>query len=459
MIRLFVPLLNLLVILTLQMFPGNVSVKMDVPAQVNAGSEFEVKITFNKGDLDGFSRFQQSIPAGLSAASDQSSNADFTFSDKRVRFIWLRVPKSDEITVSYRVKVDERLKGNFTLTGKFSYIDNNERKSVDVDAVSITILPSAKIDPSLTVDVDEYEKMMAPAGTPAAVENSDMAVIRQMPYAGNAGEYIVKILVNKEATRNFAKIEEDVPMGYTAVALDPKDAIFTFKSQKVKFLWMNLPAEPYFMVSYRLIPRNQAKLAAPIIQGAFSYLVDDRTISIPIAQRDLQLASLNANDIKELVAQVRTEPVPDLNAQTAQTADAGHASQVSNGTEALTKSDNRAIRRQIRKEKRDQSGLSAMLEQEQGVYYRIQLAAGHKPVNIEKYFKKMKLGKEVRKEELSGWQKYSIGSFQVYKEARDYRVHVWNTTPVKDAFVTAYNNGKRITVQEALMVTEQHWFQ
>ncbi len=48
MIRLIVSLLNLLIILILQVFPGNVSVKMDVPAQVNAGSEFEVRITLNQ---------------------------------------------------------------------------------------------------------------------------------------------------------------------------------------------------------------------------------------------------------------------------------------------------------------------------------------------------------------------------------------------------------------------------
>ena len=65
MIKLFLPLLNMLVILVLQLFPGDVSVTMDVPAQVNAGSEFEVRITLNKADLEGFSRFQQNIPAGL----------------------------------------------------------------------------------------------------------------------------------------------------------------------------------------------------------------------------------------------------------------------------------------------------------------------------------------------------------------------------------------------------------
>ncbi len=459
MIRLFVPLLNMLVILFLQMFPGDVSVKMDVPAQVNAGSEFEVRITLNKGDLDGFSRFQQNFPAGLSAKSDQSSNADFTFTDKRVRLIWLRVPKNDEITVSYKVKVDERLKGNFTLTGKFSYIDNNERKSVDVSAVSVTILPSSTVDPSLIVDVNEYEKMVAPDNVPSSIENNNIAVIRQTPYPGNAGEYIVNLLVNKEATRNFAKIEEDVPVGYVAVALDPKDAIFTFKSQKVKFLWMSLPSDPYFIVSYRLIPRNKAKLAPPSVQGAFSYLVDDRTISVPVTERNVQVASLSGNDVPELVAQIRTEPVREPSDQFA----------LATGTEVSARADNsgkdavnvadKSSRRKARRPKNETSGLSVLLEQEQGVYYRIQLAAGHNPVNINRYFKRMKIEKEVRIEKLNGWQKYSVGSFPVYKEARDYRIHIWNTTPVKDAFVTAYNNGQRITVQEALMVTEQHWFQ
>jgi hypothetical protein len=459
MIRLFVPLLNLLVILTLQIFPGNVSVKMDVPAQVNAGSEFEVRITLNKGDLDGFSRFQQNIPAGLSAISDQSSNADFTFTDKRVRLIWLRVPKNDEITLSYKVKVDERLKGNFTLGGKFSYIDNNERKFVDVNAVSVTILPSSSVDPSLIVDVNDYEKMFSPVNVPSSFENNNIAVIRQTPYPGNNGEYIVNILVNKEATRNFAKIEEDVPEGYIAVALDSKDAIFTFKSQKVKFLWMNLPLDPYFMVSYRLIPRNKAKLAEPIVHGAFSYLVDDRTISVPVTERDLRLASLSGEDIQELVAQIRTETIQEPSGQLALAAGAENTRQADNSVTTEVKTEAKASRRKPRNTKNESAELSKLLEQQQGVYYRIQLAAGHNPVNINRYFKRMKIEKEVRIEKLNGWQKYSVGSFPVYREARDYRIHIWNTTPVKDAFVTAYNNGQRITVQEALMVTEQHWFQ
>ena len=51
MAKLMITLLNFLVILALQIFPENVSVKLDVPSEVQAGSEFDVRITFNKGDL------------------------------------------------------------------------------------------------------------------------------------------------------------------------------------------------------------------------------------------------------------------------------------------------------------------------------------------------------------------------------------------------------------------------
>jgi len=452
MVKLVVTLMHLLIILAVQIFPGNVSVKLDVPKEVQAGSEFEVAVTLNKGDLDGFSRFQQTIPAGLTAISGSSSDADFTFSDKRVRLIWLRIPKNEAITVTYHIKVDERLKGTFMLDGKFSYIENNERKSVDIDPVAINILPSPTIDPSLIVDISDFEKLTIPYPGPVSAETAVIACIRQKPYVGAQGDYIVNILVSKESTRRFAKIEEDVPEGFTAVALNAKDAIFTFKDQKVKFLWMNLPMDPDFTVSYRLIPKNQAKLAAPAIAGAFSYLVEDKTVSVAIIERDLNLANVAKEDLKALVAMALAEPEPALTL-----ANSGSPERVED--KSPTEQAKAKPAREKTSGKTAKTVTSQSLTPEQGVYYRIQLAAGHKPVNIDQYFRKLKLDKVIMKEVHDGWQKYSVGSFSLYKEARDYRVHIWNTTPVKDAFITAYNGGTRITVQEALMITEQKWYQ
>jgi hypothetical protein len=457
MTKLIIPIINLLIIATLQVFQGSVSVKMDVPLEVNAGSEFTVKVTFEKGNLESFSRFQQNIPTGLTAISETSSNADFTFSDKRVRLIWLRIPRNDEITVTYRIKVDEKLKGNFFLAGRFSYIDNNERKSVDIDPVSITIIPSANIDPSLIVDINDFEKIALPVSKSPAEESENIACFRQKPVQGEKGEYLVNILVNKESMQKFAKIEEDVPEGFTAVAIDAKDAIFTFKSQKVKFLWMNLPMEPYFTVSYRLIPKNQAKLPLPIIRGSFSYLIEDKTISINIVEKDLTLANLSQDDIRSLIVQAKSEPVPSVEQPVVEknlaVAEKEMQSQPVEEVKPVEQPREKQVKITVK------ANGNHLLEPEQGVYYRIQIAAGHKPINIDHYFRKLKLDKEILKETHDGWQKYSVGSFALYKDARDYRVHIWNTTPVKDAFVTAYNSGQRITVQEALMVTEQEWYQ
>jgi hypothetical protein len=467
MVKLIITLLNALVILALQVFQGNVSVKLDVPSEVQAGTEFEVKVTLNKGNLDGFSRFQQNIPAGLTATPVSSSNADFSFSDKKVRFIWLRIPQNDEITFSYRVKVDERLKGNFDLSGKFSYIENNERKSVDISSVAIHINPSPTVDPSLIVDINDYEKMMLP-GT-IAPEAVQVACIRQTPLPGTQGDFIVNILVSKNFTRQFAKIEETVPEGYNAVALDPKDAIFTFKEQKVKFLWMNLPQQPYFTVSYRLIPRNQAKLPAPQINGAFSYLVDEKTVSVNILESDVNVAEANETNVEQLIAMAMANPSKQNTVPSNETnPDVSVKNDTTPESELLATTNTTGDSKDEGKDKntetssknvRARSTESISPSSDQGVYYRIQLAAGHKPVNVNRYFRGLKLDRKISTESHDGWKKYSVGSFNQYKEARDYRVHIWNTTSVKDAFITAYSSGERITVQEALMITSQKWVQ
>jgi hypothetical protein len=103
------------------------------------------------------------------------------------------------------------------------------------------------------------------------------------------------------------------------------------------------------------------------------------------------------------------------------------------------------------------SGETSTGKTETGIRFRVQIAAGRRTVNIPQVFRKYQLEYNVVREQHEGWYKYSVGSFSEYKAARDYRVYLRTETPLDGAFVTAYNDGRRITVQEALLSLNQKW--
>ena len=449
-------LINFLSVLSVNLLvDGNVKVDMSAPGQVGAGEEMTVQVTLNKSDLRSFARFQQQLPGGLEAEVVDDGNAQFRFEDQTVKFIWLRLPAEEEITISYKVKVHKRLKGTFELDGTFSYIDNNKRESVEAPIARIAINPSPAISDEMLVDVGDFKPMADSPSSQRPLEQ--VRCIRQMPYQPEGTrEYVVNLLVNKGDKEKFAKIQEQIPQGYKAVEEKGQGAIFTFKNQTAKFLWMNLPSEPFFVISYRLIPTNGA--SSPDIQGEFSFIENDNTRNIPIVQRDVNLKDTRR---EHLVRIIRAQEGPMI--ASSEGLDArddeiqrrpytGSASGPNHGKVRIE------IAREAKRLLEENARLTNKLEPQSGVYYRVQIAAGHRPINVERYFNRYDIEKEVRAELHDGWRKYSVGSFPIYKEARDYRVHIWNTTTIDDAFVAAYNNGDRITVQEALMITNHKWY-
>jgi len=382
------------------LFGGDVTLKMDAPNEVNAGSEFVVEITIEKNAIEGFARFQQELPAGFTAESIDNGGADFSFEMQKVKFFWLILPSNEQIKIKYNVKVDNTVSGDFTIKGLFSYIDG-EKKATDLEPFKIKVIPS-----------DEVVSNESNQG----VDNKQgISVKRQEPFVNSKGEVIINLLVNKGdlPADQFAKVQEKVPAGYQAESIETKDAIFTYKNNEVKFLWMTLPAEQEFLISYKLVP-NTGKASSNIaLNGSFSYIKDGVTQTVDVVETSEYLADNSSVNNNDDVAQ-NTEPVKTPK----ETAKA------------------------------------------KTVSYKVQIAAGHKKLkSIRNYFRKLKMTEKVSVEMHNGWRKYTVGKYDLYKEARDHRVSVWNNTKINDAFVSAYNNGQRITVQEALMIANQSWYQ
>ena len=462
-----------LALLFLSFFSGDAaSLRMTAPSDVDAGGEFNVTVVIRKGDLESFARFQAKLPYGLTAVDGSADNADFTFDGQTARFVWIRMPNTPEVELNYTVRVDQRMKGNFVLGGTFSYIAENARREVMVPDASVVIHPSGLIPPDRQLDIMAYQETI-PAQRNIDMRTLKVRCIRATPAPiSGSNDLQVRILVNRGEAVKFAKINEALPAGFTAEPIETKDAIFACQDGEVRFLWMNLPPEPMFQVAYRLIPLDGKEPSIPQMRGEFSFLHDNVTRTVKIVERPVQLENMDAQALEALVREV---PIEGGHTPTLANASGGtlevqgpseggvdysvqyqsiaqmRSSTVSTGGEARLTSSGRRRRAEISMDE-------YMLTPEEGVYYRVQVAAGHRPININRYFKRLSLKADVRTERHEGWYKYSVGSFVEYRDARDYRMKVWATTPIRDAFVAAYNNGQRITVQEALMITSQRWY-
>jgi hypothetical protein len=443
MIKNFVLLISLLSSTLFSWFGQPViSVNMDAPAEVQAGQEFPITLTIEKGAIQSFSRYTLDLPYGLTATRISTANADFSFEEQRVRMIWLKLPPDEKITVSFNVKVHQRLKGSFKLEGEFSYIDNNERKNIPVYCVSdINITPDSSIDKSQIVDIKDFEELVLPS-IQQNNQYENLTVKRRKPIKTGNHELTIELEVAKKNLNKFAKIEEFIPQGFRAVEGDSKNGIFSFSQGVVKFLWMNLPEEPDFVVSYKIIPdpgKTQEELK---ISGSFSYITGNESKTIAIVEKNYDLAEntkTNNNEETKVVKEV----------------------------EVITEIKDPVVEKEVKETEKEKISLikeeskskdEFTLQPEDGIYYRIQIAAGHRSVDIEKYFSKRSVSDDVKMEYHEGWKKYTLGSFYVYKDARDYRVKIWDTTDIDGAFVTAYNSGKRITVQEALLIANHQWY-
>ncbi len=89
--------------------------------------------------------------------------------------------------------------------------------------------------------------------------------------------------------------------------------------------------------------------------------------------------------------------------------------------------------------------------------YSVQLLANHRDVSPEEFEREVSYDGAFHIERHEGWHKYLTDAVRSYGKARSLRSNVWVNTNATDAFVTAHLDGQRITVQEALLMSNETW--
>ncbi len=439
MLKSILIILNTLTLTLFSWFLNPVELQINAPTEVMAGTAFEVSVTIKKGSVDGFARFQQQLPKGFTAELIDPATGDYKFEDQMVKVFWLIVPSKEEITIRYRLNTDHSVQGRFSLSGIFSYVDG-DKKYAELPPFEINILPS----PLANSNTDTNKVVM---------ETQEQIVCKRSSVNINsAGEVEIGIIVNRGtlSVDQFAKIQETVPAGYQALSMETKGGIFTFQNNVAKFLWMTLPAEQEFEVKYKLVPNPGVQLAKLDIKGNFSYINNGQTVEVPLTEAEKTVNQLVAEQLAFQHGDIKTEPIAQVEpTKTEEPVKEPIAEVVENTNQNLSANKEETLTTQISKTPTPDTKVS----------YRVQIAAGHQKIQVKTYFAKLKVTESVQTESLDGWLKYTVGRYEEYLQARNKRNDIWNQTPIRDAFVTAYNQGKRITVQEALMISNQTWHQ
>lgn len=453
------------------------------PEKLKPGQEAVVTVEIDKSTVSGFAKYQITLDDGLTAEMVESAGASFTFNDQKAKFIWMALPDAKKFTIKYRIIAAKTALGNLSLDSRFSYIYENERKNYD--------LPDHKIavgEPSALAANQIKSSIQEKASNKSATIGSD----RQITSVG-INQWKVDLTIKKSGLQGFAKIEENIPNGYTVIDLKSSSAVFSLDDTKVKYIWYDIPENETVMVSYKLLPVIAMDATTPKIDGYFSYLKDEETITIPIgetapaiAQEEeilastpdtssaiitdaksidvpVEIAEITEPAIKEepkneaiakteksTVAAKKPEPKPELKPKPEEKP----KPETKQPVEQNVTADNTTTKA------RTDANIVNVPEPETGVYYRVQIAAGKNNLKSDLFAKLYNFSEGYKLENQNGLFKYTTGYHQVYKSARDGRERITaKYDKFKGPFVTAYNDGERITVQEALMITSQKWFQ
>jgi len=468
----------------------DIKVTHDAPAVMKPGEEALVNITLDKSDVMGFAKFQITLDEGLTAELVDGGGASFTFNNQVGKFIWMALPEGRKITMKVRIKASADALGNLEISQRFSYIYNNERKNFDAEPHTIAVGEQADLN-ALRVK----ESMAKKSDNSQASLQTERTII-----AAGVNQWRVEIHVDKQDLSGFAKIEENIPNGYTVIDLKSSGAIFNIDDNEVKYIWYDFPESDRVTVSYKMLPVIAMEAQKPQIKGTFSFLRDEETIVVPIEEGD----GIRKDEIAAEVAETAPEtPTPDQDTADSDKAETGDevaeaitepkpesvpkpapspepapapepeskpepAAETAEATTPAPKAEKQEPKAQPRPEPKDGSTATAKAftdgnivdvpMPETGIFYRVQIAAGKNNLSKAVFEKLYKFEEGFHLEPGGTWIKYTTGFHQIYKSARNDRERITaKYDKFQGPFVAAYNNGERITVQEALMVTKQKW--
>ncbi len=439
---------------------GPVTMTANFPKNAKPNTEFVAEVTINKGSVAGFSKLQLDLPQGFTVKELESKAGNFSFTPGIAKIIWMATPTDAEFTVKFAITADATANGTKTITGKFSYIANNNKEMVELAPVEIIIgdapadvvattttptVPATNTQPitsATTTDTKTVSNTSNITTNASGEPNSNVVCERIITKGSNPNEFNVDVKIKKPGIRGFAKFQEVLPLGYTAKGGKTNGSSFSMSDGKAKFVWVSLPAEDELSISYILEKGAGAASNAMLSGGEFSYLENDQTKKVKLNPATIENTGTTSQPIA--TNPVKTETTTPV---------------ATNTTAVVTESIAAITTNTVTPEpiKTQPETNTTVAKKEGNISYLVQIGAFKNAIASDVLAKKFNITETIKSEMAEGYSKFMVGNFGEYKQARSHRETI-KQKGCNSAFVVAYNSSKRITVQEALMITGQKWF-
>lgn len=394
---------------------NHIDAESHLPSQLAAGESATGTWTIHKGDARGFARLHMRVPEHLHLTPLETAGASFEQRDGVVKLIWLDAPESDVFQVKLGMEAQKHFSGG-SFEPLWSFISDGRRQDV--------ALPSAYIAPAAA---GLAGSPLMPAPSEWMVEGKDAAtlpdvlppfdpdqfkVLRRIQIEG-PDVALISLEVSGHPKHRFLRLVERLPEGCITERDVLQGASLRFEDQELAFQWQNAPRANSFRVSYRISGELSACL--PQIQGIAEFAVGE-TMHAPA------LPAFSWDQVED----------PE-----------GWLDTLTSAQEAPSKP--------------AEAVAVEVPAPDNGISFRVQVLAAHTYVDAPWFKKRFGFRSTIDAEPHEDWIKYTTGSFDAYDAARNRREELTSQFDFPGPFVTAYDEGRRITVQEALVRAQQHW--
>ena len=457
MIKYFFILINSLTLFIFGLFQtdNSVTIKNNIPSNFIVGQEVAVEFRISKGIQTGFAKFQLELPDGISIIKKDEMNSIYSIQNGVAQWIWSEVPEDEELLIKLTLVASELGIGIKTFNSNYSFIEKNEKKVINMLPLEASIQNNI-INNKVSVIKDTLTK---------ADPNTSIDVVRLISDGPNANEKTITIKIKKGDTKGFAKYSDEIDLNLNAKAIKTDGSSFSVSDGKIKFVWVDVPTKSELEVSYHIDLNNKN---SNILKGEYSYLEKNQSKKYIVKPDSLVIGKLK--DEINLQAVQKTEAAKSIVQETEANQltskkiieDSKSNLTVEKTSTLVTEAPN-LVKKEANEVKTIPAKAEIVKETPQIVNadpnFVVQIGAfKNTKIVATVLIKKYRITDKIVDELHDGFSKFMVGNHNLYKEARKHRDIIKSKHGVKDAFIAAYNVGKRITVQEALMVSKQSWF-